>query len=96
MAYLTRAVSWLLAILGLGQGLDWLAQIYSIGPTPKLWALTVTTFLAVIHLSLFVCMYRQQVLRDEINRCAAAKSKLEAQVLNNRRSSSSSKKAGRA
>lgn len=90
MSFLSRFTSWVLGILGLAQGLDWLAQghYFGLSATPKLWALTTATFLAIIHLSMFVCMYSQKVLKDEIQRCAAAKSKLENQVLNNRRTSS--------
>ena len=56
------------------------------------WAYTVTTGFLIIYMGLAYCGYRHQILTDRIQKCAAAKTKLEMAVIKNRRSS---KKRGR-
>ena len=55
-------------------------------PTMR-WAMTVAFFFSLFLMLINVCAYSQGVLRDEVNRCAKAKSKLEKSLLNKRKSS---------
>lgn len=65
----------------------WKAFVKSENPPPTLWALTVSLSFAILWITVTYCTYRQGILRDEITRCAEAKSALEREVLSKRQTS---------
>lgn len=81
--FLTIVGSWLGAIAGL----DWLWKRLEIKEVPVIWAFTVATFFAITALVSWLCAWRISVYESRINDCAAAKARLEARILKNRKSS---------
>lgn len=76
------------AIVGTAAGLTYFYEVFSLDKHfPLLWAMTVTFFFGIFVLLLGYCVYAQGIERDEVRRCAEAKSKLEAAVLKRRKSS---------
>jgi hypothetical protein len=64
-----------------------LPYLYSLEESVKIWAYTVTAFATIFFMLLNYCFYSQSVYKDEVKRCAAAKSQLEKAVLKARKSS---------
>lgn len=79
--------SWLGAIAGLE--LIW--RSLKIQDPPVIWAFSVATFFAVFYLGVWICALRVSVYKSRLDDCAAAKKRLEEQILKNRKSSKQSR-----
>lgn len=84
-----KAISSFFAFISTLIALDYLYKTYWVGPTtePIVWAFTVALTLYIFIGILNYCFFAQLIMQDEINRIAAIKARLEAQILKKRKSS---------
>ena len=81
-------------LLTIGPGFDWIWKSFiQTDEESATWAVTILLGGVVFHLGYRVCNYLIRVEKEEVERCATAKKKLESKILKSRRSS---KKSGRA
>jgi hypothetical protein len=84
---LGKFVAAIATFFGVMTGLDWLWNAMNIQSPPQVWAMTTTTVFLIIFLAINYCTYRQQSLRQRLEECAFAKSRLEQTLLKKRLSS---------
>lgn len=83
-------LTWLMAV----QTFEWVWSKLDIVSPELAWAFTVCTGALALYVLALMCTFQSSVLKDEVERCAAAKSQLEQQVLKSRRSSKRRQKQG--
>ena len=91
---LGNLVGYTAILLTIGTGSDWFWKNFvQADEESATWAVTILLGGMVFHLGYRVCDYLIRVEKEEVERCATAKKKLESKILKSRRSS---KKSGRA
>lgn len=77
----------ILTYLTAAQSLEWFYTKWPRQDPPFVWAITVVGAFAVFYVGGALCSYKFGTLKLEIERCAEAKKRLEAEVLKKRRTS---------
>jgi len=86
-SFLTKVFETIILFHMVSIGAEEVSDYFNIQGTNKLWAWSCGVWVSSIFMLITLCFWRHSIYQERIEDCAAAKAKLEKQVLKDRQSS---------